>query len=118
MNNRAIKIHQLRQELKSLRRRFKVAREEDRGPLVELCIILRKKLVTLRRVEWHRRKRKERARKRVAFIANPFGFTKQLLGKKQSDQLICSKAKIDRYLRDTFCDRFREQDLGHMPVPD
>lgn len=31
MNNRANKIHQLRQELKSLRRRFKEAREEERG---------------------------------------------------------------------------------------
>ncbi|KAL7850072.1 hypothetical protein SRHO_G00194210 [Serrasalmus rhombeus] len=60
MNNRANKIHQLRQELKSLRRRFK---EEERGPLAELRNILCKKLMTLRRAEWHRRRRKERARK-------------------------------------------------------
>ncbi|KAK0148843.1 hypothetical protein N1851_010754 [Merluccius polli] len=102
MNNRANKIHQLRQELKSLRRRFKEAREEERGPLAELRNILRKRLMTLRRAEWHRRRRKERARKRAAFIANPFGFTKQLLGKKRSGQLTCSKAEIDLHLRDTF----------------
>ncbi|XP_067284127.1 uncharacterized protein [Pseudorasbora parva] len=113
MNNRAHKIHQLRQELKSLRRKFKEAREEERGPLAELRVILRKKLMTLRRAEWHRRRRKERARKRAAFIANPFGFTKQLLGKKRSGRLTCSKVEIDRHLRDTFCDRSREQDLGH-----
>ncbi|KAJ8348797.1 hypothetical protein SKAU_G00273860 [Synaphobranchus kaupii] len=63
MNNRASKIHQLRQELKSLRRRFKEVREEERGPLTELRSILHKKLMTLRRAEWHRRRRKERARK-------------------------------------------------------
>ncbi|KAL7833617.1 hypothetical protein AOLI_G00285770 [Acnodon oligacanthus] len=113
MNNRSKKIHQLRQELKSLRRRFKEAREEETGPLAELRNILRKKLMTLRRAEWHRRRRKERARKRAAFIANPFGFTKQLLGKKRNGQLTCSKAEIDHHLRDTFCDRSREQDLGH-----
>ncbi|KAL7876168.1 hypothetical protein AOLI_G00111310 [Acnodon oligacanthus] len=112
-NNRSKKIHQLRQELKSLRRRFKEAREEETGPLVELRNILHKKLMTLRRAEWHRRRRKERARKRAAFIANPFGFTKQLLGKKRNGQLTCSKAEIDHHLRDTFCDRSREQDLGH-----
>lgn len=76
MNNRASKIHQLRQELKSLRRQYKEAREEERGPLEELCSIIRKKLTTLRRAEWHRRRRKERARKRAAFLANPFGVTK------------------------------------------
>ncbi|KAL7881484.1 hypothetical protein AOLI_G00083320 [Acnodon oligacanthus] len=69
--------------------------------------------MTLRRAEWHRRRRKERTRKRAAFITNPFGFTKQLLGKKRNGQLTCSKAEIERHLRDTFCDRSREQDLGH-----
>ncbi|KAL7848072.1 hypothetical protein AOLI_G00227900 [Acnodon oligacanthus] len=46
MNNRVNKIHQLRQELKSLRRRFKEAKEEEMGPLAELCNILHKKLMT------------------------------------------------------------------------
>ncbi|KAL7891878.1 hypothetical protein AOLI_G00013540 [Acnodon oligacanthus] len=107
MNNRSKKIHQLRQELKSLKRRFEEAREEEMGPLAELRNILRKKLMTLRRAERHRRRRKERARKRAAF-----GFTKQLLRKKRNGQLTYSKAKIDCHLRDTFCDRSRDQDLG------
>ncbi|KAL7886754.1 hypothetical protein AOLI_G00044750 [Acnodon oligacanthus] len=113
MKNRVNKIHQLRQELKSLRTRFKEAREEERGPLAELRNILCKKFMTLSRAEWHRRRRKEKARKRANFIVNPFGFTKQLLGKKQNGQLTCSKAEINRHLRDTLCDRSREQDLGH-----
>ncbi|CAJ1076456.1 uncharacterized protein LOC119779116 [Xyrichtys novacula] len=112
-SNRANKIHQLRQELKTLRRQFKEAREEERGPLSELRGILRNKLMTLRRAEWHRRRRKERARKRTAFLENPFGFTKQLLGQKRSGQLSCSKAEIDHHLDTTLRDPSREQELGN-----
>lgn len=112
MNNRASKIHQLRQELKTLRQQFKVASEEERGPLAELRSIIRKKLMTLRRAEWHRRRRKERSRRRAAFLANPFGFTKQLLGQKRSGQLTCSKAEVDHHLKQSYSDEYREQGLG------
>ncbi|XP_038154112.1 uncharacterized protein LOC119791846 [Cyprinodon tularosa] len=112
MSNRAHKIHQLRKELRVLRRQFKQAREEERGPLSVLRNILRKKLLTLRSAEWHRRRRKERARKRTAFLANPFEFTKQLLGQKRSGQLTCSKAEVDHHLAATYGDASREQDLG------
>ncbi|XP_061733213.1 uncharacterized protein LOC133536595 [Nerophis ophidion] len=112
MNNRVSKIHQLRQELKCLRQQFKVAREEDRGPLAELRGIIRKKLITLRRAEWHRRRRKERSRRRAAFLANPFGVTKQLLGQKRSGRLACSKAEVDHHLKQIYSDGCREQDLG------
>ncbi|KAL3972927.1 tetraspanin-7 [Sarotherodon galilaeus] len=112
LNNRANKIHQLRQELKSLRQQFKAASEKERGPLAELRSIIRKRLMTLRRAEWHRRRRKERARRRAAFLANPFGFTKQLLGEKHSGYLVCSKAEVDHYLKETYSDESREQDLG------
>lgn len=67
--------------------------------------------MTLRRAEWHRRRRKERARKRTAFLANTFGFTKQLLGQKRSGQLTCSKVDIDCHLDATLRDVSREQEL-------
>jgi len=86
----------------------------DGGPLTELCSILRKKVMTLRRAEGHRRRRKERARKRIAFLANPFGFTKQMRGQKNSNQLTCSKAEDNRQLRDTISDETREQDPWHQ----
>ena len=57
---------------------------------------------TMTRAEWHRRRRKERARKArkvLAFLASPFGFTKQLLGQKRSGQLTSPKSEIDSYLR-------------------
>ncbi|KAL4001244.1 hypothetical protein ACER0C_006543 [Sarotherodon galilaeus] len=91
LNNRANKIHQLRQELKSLRQQFKVASEKERGPLAELRSIIRKRLLTLRRAEWHRRRRKERAR---------------------SGHLVCPKSEVDHYLKETYSDECREQDLG------
>ncbi|XP_026126685.1 uncharacterized protein LOC113108082 [Carassius auratus] len=91
---------------------FKVASEEERGPLAELRSIIHKKLMTLRRAEGHRRRRKERSRRRAAFLANPFGFTKQLLGQKRSGQLTCSKAEVDHHLKQSYIDEYREQDLG------
>uniref|UniRef100_A0A3B1JAJ2 Reverse transcriptase domain-containing protein n=1 Tax=Astyanax mexicanus TaxID=7994 RepID=A0A3B1JAJ2_ASTMX len=112
MNQRAAKIHRIRQELKSLKLQFKEASEEQRPPLVELRTILRKKLLTLRRAEWHRRRRKERTRKRASFIANPFGFTKQLLGQRRGGRLACSKEEIDRHIQTTYSDPARQQDLG------
>lgn len=121
-NRRAEKIAQLRQELRLLKKQFKEAAEELKPGLAELRSILRKKLITLRRAEWHRRRAKERARKRAAFLANPFGFTKQLLGQKRSGQLGCSKEEIDAHLHLTYSDAAREENLGEckrliQPLP-
>lgn len=90
---RAERIHQLQQELRTLARQYKAASEEEKLPLAELQNIIRKKLMTLRRVEWHRRQRRERARKRTAFIADPFGFTKQLLVRSTSAGLPAPRKK-------------------------
>ena len=65
----------------------------------------------LRRAEWHRRWGRERARKRATFIANPFGFTKQLLGDKRSGRLECSTEEVNHFLQDTVSDSLREQEL-------
>ncbi|XP_061896833.1 uncharacterized protein LOC133645919 [Entelurus aequoreus] len=112
LNRREVKISELRQELKSLRRQFKAAKEEERTPLSELTNIVRKKLITLRRAEWHRRRGKEKARKRSAFIGNPFTFTKRLLGQKRSGHLACPVEEIDHHLNATFSDSSRDQELG------
>jgi hypothetical protein len=116
MNHRAAKIHKIRQELKSLKKRYKEASEEQRPPLEELRAVLRKRLMTLRRAEWHRRRRKERSRKRASFIANPFGFTKQLLGQKRDGKLLCSKEEIDQHLHSTYSDPLREEELGQCNI--
>lgn len=79
---------------------------------MELGTIQRKKLLTLRRAKWHRRRRKERTRKQASFIANPFGFTKQLLGQKRSRKLACSKEEVDMHIQTTYSDPVRQQELG------
>ncbi len=112
MNRRATKIHQLRQELRTLKKQFKRAAEEEKQPLEELHNILRKKLTTLRRAEWHRRRGEERARKRAAFIANPFQFAKKLLGDKRSGRLECPREEVDHFLQNNMSDPLRDQDLG------
>lgn len=112
LNRREVKIGQLRQELKSLRCQFKAAKEEERPALSELTNIIRKKLIMLRRAERHRRKGKERAWKRSAFIGNPFAFTKRLLGQKRSGHLACPVEEINQHLNTTFSDTSRDQEPG------
>ncbi|XP_063050108.1 uncharacterized protein LOC134444859 [Engraulis encrasicolus] len=111
-NRRELKISQLRQELRLLGRQFKVAREEEKAGLSELRSVLRKRLVTLRRAEWHRRRGRERARRRAAFISNPFGFTKKILGQKRSGHLACTGEEVNTYLNATYSDDAREEELG------
>ncbi|TWW59294.1 hypothetical protein D4764_06G0008240, partial [Takifugu flavidus] len=103
MNCRSFKIHQLRKELRTLKKQFKRASDGDKQALKELYNILQKKLKTLRRAEWHRRHGRERARKQAAFMANPFRFSKQLLGDKRSGQLECSREEVNRFLFFFFC---------------
>lgn len=111
MNNRSSKIHKLRQELRSLRQQFEGASEMERRPLVELRRTIRKKLMTLSRAEWQRSRKKEKSIRQAAFLANPFGFIKQQLGKKCSGQLACSKAEVDHHLKETYSNEHGEQYL-------
>lgn len=112
MNQQAVKIHNIRKELKALTKQHKETRQEERAPLAELRAMLRKRLLTLRRVEYHRRRHRERARKSTAFINNPFGFTRELLGQRRSGRLACRKEEVDQHLHNTFSDPTRDQDLG------
>ncbi|XP_049324773.1 uncharacterized protein LOC125789951 [Astyanax mexicanus] len=111
-NRRADKIRELRKELRMLAKQFKLAAEEEKPPLAELRHTIRKKLKSLRRAEWHRRRRMERARRRSSFLANPFGFTRKLLGQKRSGRLECSQEEVDNFLHNTLSDPDREQGLG------
>lgn len=61
-------------------------------------------LMTLHRSKWHMGQVKVRNRKWSAFIANPFGFVKHLLGKKCSGHLTCSKEELDYHLHNTYSD--------------
>lgn len=103
-NQRTVKLHNIRKELRALKKKHKKASEEERAPLAELCLVLRKRLLGLRRAEQHRRWRRERARKPAAFSNNPFSFIKELLGQRCSGRLACLKEIVDQHLHDTFSD--------------
>ncbi|KAI4888323.1 hypothetical protein NFI96_008073 [Prochilodus magdalenae] len=112
LNRLEMKISQLWQELRLLRKQHKQAKQEEKSGLKELHNILGRKLTTLWRAEWHRRTGRKRARKRTAFMANPFGVTKKMFGQKRSGQLACAEDEINEYLSSTYSDRKREEHLG------
>lgn len=74
------KSSHLRHKLRKLKRQFKMASEQRNAGFAQLHCILRKKLLNLQRAELHSRQTKEKATKNTAYLTNPFGFTKQLLG--------------------------------------
>ena len=113
-NRRAKKVQDLRRELRALKKKYKQANEAERQPLTELREILRAKLRTIRKAEWHRRRRKERARKRTSFHTDPFGFAKKLLGDKRSGQLNCLTEELNTYLRDNLSDPERDKEQGNL----
>lgn len=79
-NRRDEKITKVRQELKSVWIQYRKTSEEDKDTLAEMRTVVRGRLTTLQRAKRHRKKSKEKACKRNAFIAKPFRITKKLLG--------------------------------------
>ena len=104
-------MKELRKELRSNKKQYKKAKAEERQPLEELRIILKEKLKTVRRAEWHKRRQKERARKQANFLSHPFGFARTLLGDKRNSKLEASEEEINTYLRSTMSDLLKDQDL-------
>ena len=73
-NRREIQIKIIRQHPRALKKQHKRESSEGNLPLAEIRDVLRHKLKSIRRAEWHWRRGKERARKLVAFISNLFVF--------------------------------------------
>lgn len=113
MNRRAAKIQKLQQELRALTRHFKSAKKEYHH-LRSSAPSSEKKLMTWQRAEWYRRRGRERAMKRADFIAKPFCFTVELLGRKRSGHLPCSKEGVDQYLHATLQNPRGNQELEHQ----
>ena len=111
-NRRERERKKLREELNSLRKRFKKASMEEKRGLAEIREQLRSRLKTLTTAERLRRKRRERTRKRAAFIANPYRFTKTLLGEERGGSLQSSEEEVVKYLREVHSDPNREHPLG------
>ena len=89
-NRRETKMKQLRAELKSLRKQYINTKPDEQVPLREVREIIRAKLKSVRRAEWHRRRRKSKEtdslfnRPLCFYKENIRGKTKQLSGKYSS----------------------------------
>ena len=53
---------------------------------------------------------------RAAFIENPFGFTKKLLGQKRDGNLVCSNEELELHLQNTYSDPSKELELGQCDI--
>ncbi|CAM4733730.1 unnamed protein product [Leuciscus chuanchicus] len=94
-SRRQRQIKELREELKTLKRRWREASDEERAALNEISREMRKRLIQLRSAETTREKQREKRRKRKAFFNNPFQFTADLLGKPKGGTLSCAKEEIE-----------------------
>jgi hypothetical protein len=112
LNRRQREIQTIRRELRSLRKQYRKATDEEKAGLHQLRHIQRERLKTLRNAENINKKRKEKARKRAAFFANPYKFTKSLLEEEKSGKLESRKEDVESYLRDTHADPRRDEPLG------
>ncbi|XP_071138283.1 uncharacterized protein [Mytilus edulis] len=110
-NRRQKKIKELRGDLRRVKKRYKVANENERLPLQQLRKETREKLKTLTRAETHRRDRKKKAKERATFTANPFQYMKRLFGARGSGKLENSREEVEEHLSKTHRDERRGEDL-------
>lgn len=82
--NRQQERASIRKDFRQLSKRYRVAPEEERAEFAEVRQSMRERLKIMNRTERSRKRRKEMARARARFTANPFQFTSKLLGKKSS----------------------------------
>ena len=110
-SRRQREIKRLRQELRSLRKRWKKADVDEKEGLAELRDQVRKKLGFLRRAEYQRRKKKEKERQRKPFFKNPYQFTKGLFSQSKNGELQVSKEVLEEHLRKTYSDESRSRPM-------
>jgi hypothetical protein len=101
----------LRRELRSLRKQFKRATEQEKTGLSELRDIIRKKLKSLA-TEAEERQENKRQRE-TAFISNPQKLSKTLLSYDKSGRLTSNKEETEEYLITAHADSKREEPLGN-----
>ena len=111
-NRREKKIKKLREELKKLRKAFKSANPEEKEGLKDLRDEHRKEISSLRKAEQILKRKRNTARKRAAFIANPYRFSKQLFENERSGCLSSSLQDIERYLESVHADQLRNEPLS------
>lgn len=114
-NRRTREIWQLRREIKTLNKQFRIASAEEKKGIQELTSGLRGQLCRLRRAERSLKLRKEKEVKRAQFIKDPYRFTKTLLGEARSGRLTSPKEVVEEFLKESHSDALRNQACGAHP---
>ena len=112
-NRREKKIKRIRKELRQTTKAFKKTdSEEERAGYKEIRDTLRTELKSLRRAERSRKRRRKKTRARKQFVADPYNFTRKLLGKEASGRLNCPIEEVENHLKDVHSDEHSNEDLG------
>ena len=114
-NRRERKIKTIRKDLKHLKKAFKKASPDEKQGLKELRDQQRKELATLRRAENLRMKSRKNAKRRAAFVANPYQFSKRLMDKEKSGTIANSVEEVQEYIRSVHSDPEKQIPLGDCP---
>lgn len=114
-NRREREILNLRKEMKSLNKRYKVSNAEEKEGIKEITSSLRERLKRLRRVEGTRKLRKQREKRRAQFIKDPYNFTRSLLGEARSGSLSSPKEEVEAFLKETHSDPYSGLELNENP---
>ena len=97
-SRREVLLGQIREEIRGVVARMKVAPEEERYGLECLLDDLKGRRRVVRRAENVRKRRAERRKLRKAFYANPFQASKEMLSPRTQSQLNVSKEVLDGYV--------------------
>ncbi|XP_060589724.1 uncharacterized protein LOC132744948 [Ruditapes philippinarum] len=111
-NRRLCEIKKIRLELRSLRKQYKQSSTVEKEGIKQLRQQIRSRLMSLTNAERLRRKRREKTKKRTAFISNPYKFTKELFGEEKCGKLESSRNEVEENLKETHSDPHRSESLG------
>ena len=118
MNRRQQQIMEIRKELRSIKKLYRKASDEEKEGLQQVRNTLREKLNTRRKAEQIRKKKKEKERQRKRFITNPYQFSKGLLDKERSGMLQSSLDEVQQHLHKVHSDSEKEVPLGDCSLLD
>jgi hypothetical protein len=111
-SKREREITSIRREIRTLSNRYKRSSEEEKEGLKQLREDLRRRLKELRKVERIRKNKRDKNKKRAAFIKNPYGFAANILEGRRSGKLQKPRAEVEAHLKTTHSDTIRQEALG------
>ncbi|KAL6468443.1 hypothetical protein MHYP_G00241200 [Metynnis hypsauchen] len=114
VSRRQQKIKCLVQELRQLRKLWKKAPEVEKEGINILQAEIKTQLVSLRRAENFRKRRRKKEQTRTRFYKDSFKFLKTLFTKEKSGVLQTTKSDLEEHLRATHSDPKRHE---HLTIP-